>query len=732
MDQNSTNDTDKRNWRERLGIGGKEMPRISGEFTKTPETIVTDITPVRPAQSVAKPAPMAPRLPMKSAASPVARPQQQVTPQGASPQASDALAEKLRTQRAAAEKLAEQRVTAAKLRAESAGGAVVAAVAPAEKPNFTFADEDSKPDFGREPRALPPSRPAQRPVQQQTQLSPPRPPLGGQPRIPTGAPAVAGFQPQYRPQPPRGYTPSSYVPPPPLSQPPRNFNGPMAQTPALEPRLQPPRPVPEVYRRAAPDDLGYAGGGYEPPQRTMARPGALRAQPQAFDDDYGDEIFEDAPPPRNARRASANDYNQAYRENEGAYPEERRRSSGPWLLLLFLMLAAGAAGAGVWYYQTNVKTAATNSSTDTPPVVAAPEQSAKSAPEQPLDGQSTTTGSALSKKQIYDRIIGDNEVLGGQVVPTEEPPVQPDSLQGDAERIPQPAGSADAQPDGSGDALPLPMPPPPGASGDTQGALPNSASNKTVALTSTAAAPNSTGLAVETEIAPVPGENAAAATTEQATPPAETAPAKEEIVNEDPQPVVKKPAAKKTKAAVEKNTASGAEPVVLVPPSDSVDAGQNASAPIVLDQPVATQPAPVVKKKKTLLGLFKGTNDLETAAPVAAAAPDPAAQQVAAIPQPAPIEQPAAPAQASSAGSGYYVQLASFKSQDEASAEFGRLRAKHANILGNLPSAINPATVGGSTRYRLAVGPLASRDQATKICSSLVAEGERDCLVRKQ
>ncbi len=39
MDQNSTNDTDKRNWRERLGIGGKEMPRISGEFTKTPETI---------------------------------------------------------------------------------------------------------------------------------------------------------------------------------------------------------------------------------------------------------------------------------------------------------------------------------------------------------------------------------------------------------------------------------------------------------------------------------------------------------------------------------------------------------------------------------------------------------------------------------------------------------------------------------------------------------------------
>ncbi len=159
----------------------------------------------------------------------------------------------------------------------------------------------------------------------------------------------------------------------------------------------------------------------------------------AYDDDYGDEIFEDAPASRSSRRASANDYNQAYRENEGAYGEERRRSSGPWLLLLFLMLAAGAAGAGVWYYNANVKTVATNGSTDPAPVVSAPEQSAKSAPEQPLDGQ-RSTGAATSKKQIYDRIIGDNEVLGGQVVPTEEAPMQPEAQQGDAEQIPQPSG----------------------------------------------------------------------------------------------------------------------------------------------------------------------------------------------------------------------------------------------------------------------------------------------------
>ena len=741
MDQNSSNDTDKRNWRERLGIGSKDLPRISGEFAKTPETVTAEATTVRPVQPVAKPAPMAPRVPMKAGTAPAAaRPQQQVRPEGGPPQPPDALAEKLRSQRAAAERLAEQRVTAAKQRAENAPSvptptptptkapvAPIVAAAPGEKPKFSFADEDAKVDFGSAIRSMPPGRPPQRPAPQHPQLSPPRPPLGGQPRIPTGAPA-AGFQPQYRSQPPRGYSPSAYVPPPPLSQPQRSFNGPMSQPPSGEPRLQTPRVNPDAYRRAPQDDLGYAGAGYEASRSLQQRTSALRAP--AYDDDYGDEIFEDAPASRSSRRASANDYNQAYRENEGAYGEERRRSSGPWLLLLFLMLAAGAAGAGVWYYNVNVKTVATNGATDSTPLVAAPEQSPKTAPEQSPNDPST--GTATSKKQIYDRIIGDNEVLGGQVVPNEEVPLQPEAQQGDAEQIPQPSGEYDSFTD-TGDALPLPMPPPPGTSNDTQGALSTPPAKNTVALNSPPAATNSTNstsTAPGSDIAPVPGETAAAATNQQATPPAAPAPATEEIVDEEPAPVVKKPPAKKTQAVAENNNDGlGAAPVVLVPPADPADGGQIASAPIVVDQPVATQPAPVVKKKKTLLGLFRGTNDQVPEAQVAPAAPE---QQIASIPEPAPIQQQPAPTQAASGATGYFVQLASFKSEAEASAEFGRLKAKHSGIIGTLPSAINPATVGGSTRFRLAVGPMASRDEATRICSSLVAAGERDCLVRKQ
>jgi cell division protein FtsN len=47
-----------------------------------------------------------------------------------------------------------------------------------------------------------------------------------------------------------------------------------------------------------------------------------------------------------------------------------------------------------------------------------------------------------------------------------------------------------------------------------------------------------------------------------------------------------------------------------------------------------------------------------------------------------------------------------------------------------LAPRVSKAFVSGSHRYRLGVGPLPSRAEASKLCSNLIAAGERDCLVR--
>ena len=230
MDNNSTNDTDKRNWRERLGVGSKVMPRISEEFTKPVEATLATPRTGQPV-SVAKPAPMAPRVAVKPAPQ-VARPQQQMPAQNAkpmqpsSPQSPEVLAEKLRSQRAAAEKLAEQRVLAARDRAENGKPSAtpsspVKSMAPSTgaKPKFSFADNDGRPDMNRDPRAAPTGRPPQRPIQQQSplqpQLSPPRPSLGGERALggqSRQAPPPPGYQPTFRPQPPQGYPPTAIRP----------------------------------------------------------------------------------------------------------------------------------------------------------------------------------------------------------------------------------------------------------------------------------------------------------------------------------------------------------------------------------------------------------------------------------------------------------------------------------------------------------------------------------------
>jgi cell division protein FtsN len=457
-----------------------------------------------------------------------------------------------------------------------------------------------------------------------------------------------------------------------------------------------------------------------------------RARQGVAADDYGD-VFEDEPS-RPRRRASASEYNSAYREVEDGYEDDRRRSSGPWLLLLALLIAAVATFGVIWYYQTNIKNTAATVAPDNVPVVAAPVQPAKTAAEQPLD--STEAAGAANKKQIYDRIVGDQEVSGERIVPAEEPPMAPESQQPAASEIPQPPATTSPE----GESEPLALPPPPGedgtGSGNTQGSIPQTPDQQTIAskITETDAVVAqpvpASDTAAEALLPPAPAEPAAAE-------PAPVAPAETTAEPESsPAALIKKSETKKTaeKKQTSEQAALGAEPVVLVPPAEYVPPTSTTGSS---QQTHSTNTQAETKKKKTLFDLLQGTGKSGSSAETAAAQPGTSgtetaaepAQQVAALPEPAPPQQQTS---SSTAASGYVVQLASFRSEAEARTEYGRLKAKYPSIIGALPPRINRATVSGSTRYRLGLGPMDSRDSASKLCSSLVAAGERDCLVRKQ
>ena len=798
MDQNSTNGAgaDKRNWRERLGVGSKELPKISNEFRAAPAMQAPPAGSAKPAprapQPVTRPAPMAPRAPVKSMVTPAAAPPAP-TPRVIDNKAQDVLADKLRAQRAAAEKLAEQRVLAARERAEAkivtspAAAAEpkfnmpprAASQAPAPRPAATppLADAASRPKFSfaeddavvrKEPRAdgLVPPRPAlvAPPLQ-----PPPRPVLGGErvqpPFLRPSAPAPAGRQmPPYRPiDPATGYAPPSRYTPP---------RGTAADAPAYGTARPPVRRPPAIdpYGRQG-DQRPYPPEAYEDDPRAgprLSRPPAPRgrARPSEPEEEF-DEVFEEAVAPQR-QRASARDYQNAYRETEGGYEEDQRRSSGPWLLLLALLVGAAIAGGVFWYYKTKM-TAATatppsTTSSETVPLVEAPQDPAKTAPEQPPEAQSQAPA-AVKKKLIYDRIVGDQEVPGDQVMPTEEIPVQPAASAEPpaaeipaATQIPAPDAPENAAPADGGLALPapdetapLPLPPPP--SNDQQGSLDKTGMEKIAAAAaqpeqgSTAPPPPVvavTETATDTTLPPPePASDGAALVSGAEVPPAGSTAAEAAKTAEPAAPAPAKPVKKKetAKAAKKKTVAEpkaedlGTEPVVLVPPSQPVPPSQGSE--VAAGEPVSQQgaaPEPV-KKKKTLLDLFS-TSSENTETPAQVAAPE--QTQTASLPPkttaaPAPEPEPApAPAAKPASGTGYVVQLSSFSSQSEAQTEYGRLSSLYPTVVGGLPQRVAEAKVGGSTRFQLGLGPVKTRADATRVCSALFQAGERDCIVRSQ
>jgi hypothetical protein len=173
--------------------------------------------------------------------------------------------------------------------------------------------------------------------------------------------------------------------------------------------------------------------------------------------------------------------------------------------------------------------------------------------------------------------------------------------------------------------------------------------------------------------------------------------------------------------------AAAAAPVEAAPPRVA------SNAPVELNQrepqpprPQETRAAPVSRTVAPApsyapLSLSPGASDANATAP-----PMRAPTRTASAAAPAPMASTAA------APSGSYaVQVSSQRSEAEAQASFRGLQAKYPDQLGGRRAMIHRVDLGAKgTYYRAMVGPFASANEASAMCSSLKAAGGQ-CLVQR-
>ncbi len=479
------------------------------------------------------------------------------------------------------------------------------------------------------------------------------------------------------------------------------------------------------------DDELYDDIWYDDDQGDSYRGGHAQAL-NSVDDD---EQFEPERRRPELSRPTANDYADTYYDeydDEYEYVDEEPRSRGP------LLLFAGLAGVGViaagliYFYLQNQPTTGPNAKIPEVPAPSKPPKTAAPKQEAPPAAQQT--------KLFYDRIVGETTVPGTRLQPREEQPLDPGNS---AE--PQPLQPLTPDQLDSGD-LPVPLPPPlPGTSGSLQ-----PGTNDSGATTQVAAPANSTSVAQVSQTEPVTPTGWTSPlprTDDDPALPDTGVPQLQPVVNLTetlsltnsllPRPRAKPLAViraaraaadkKKTRvASVSPITAAPTEPLSIIPLPGSQPRRptQPAPLPAVELPPAQQQPAtqappsrvPRVGLRDDELGL---TSSQQFAARLPAAPTTPAAQ-----PQPA---TPSVPSVA------YVVQLASYKDQTSALAGFQELRARHPSLLNRFQPLISKKAVGNfGTFYRLQVGPMASSQAGNQICASLLAAGEKDCLVRRR
>jgi len=167
-----------------------------------------------------------------------------------------------------------------------------------------------------------------------------------------------------------------------------------------------------------------------------------------------------------------------------------------------------------------------------------------------------------------------------------------------------------------------------------------------------------------------------------------------------------------------------ATPRVVAPPP--VEANSPPPAPAVPEpRPAVTRTvapaAPVPRTASNNAPLSLSPND-------SAPAPAPAPARPAAPPRPAAA---AAPAPQAASGGGYAVQVSSQRSEAEAQAAFRSMQSKYPTQLGGRSPIIHRVDLGAKGIYfRAMVGPFASGNEASELCSSLKSAGGQ-CIVQK-
>ena len=526
-----------------------------------------------------------------------------------------------------------------------------------------------------------------------------------------------------------------------------------------------------------------------PPHARRPDPAAADGVVPPYNPDAGlDDVFEEDYAPE-ARRAAPEDYASAYSEFGEDFEEPPRRRGVGILLFIMALLIVVAVAVGVVYFYQKLGGGATPAGSTGVPVIKPQQTPVKVKPKEP-PAQTRPKG----RKQIYDRILGDGEEQPARIVPSEEKPLPPPgapagaapdagtgggtgtevdplplplppppALDGGQGQMDGPDGATDTAeavpaggdaPDaGKVAALDIPgamagTPEPPQPHSDTDAATQSAGTAKpepdvrAVASTSTANTAAADG-AVRKVVRKKVGETAA--TAEKAAADVRAARVKRNVAKETARRAEvrkrkvadttrKKVASRRTAARV----ADAGGPKSLIPPVALTPEVRAFASPGV---PRTQAPVRIAPRKPVKVTNFatqrKVTNFATGRTPAAAVTGTPPAARA-----PAPVRvarntatpaRPVAPARNVAAAKGYVVQLASYRSREDALREYQRMRARHAALLGGLPPRIEKKDLGAAgIFYRLAVGPLPSRDQARKLCNALIARGERDCLVRRR